>query len=60
MRSLPLQMTFTDASVLHPVLNPHLRKDIKPQYFAEQNHMVILGLEKSPHHRRVKEINLFN
>lgn len=60
MTSLPLQMTFTDASLLHAVPNPHLRKDTKPQYFAEQNHMVILRLEKSPHHERVKEINLFN
>lgn len=60
MTSLPQQVTFTNASLLHPVLNPHLGKDTKPQYFAEQNHMVILDLKKSPHHWRVKEINLFN
>lgn len=34
MTLLPLQMTFIDASWLHPVLNPHLKKDTKPQYLA--------------------------
>lgn len=60
MASLPLQMIFTDTSLFHPDLNPHLRKDTKPQYFAEQNYVVNLGLEKSTHHGRGKEINLFN
>lgn len=35
-------------------------KGRKKRDFAEWNHMIILGLEKSLHHGRVKEINLFN